>query len=186
MKLKLNATNIIIAINIVIFMFAFLSGSTTKFILLLGLNSPVNYGFFATITSAFMHTTLLHLGFNMLVLHMIGGALEGFLGVRNYIAYYLLTAVIGGVLTTIFDSTITVGASGVIYAMITTLIVMDKYGSGSIRVANSNSLLMLLGINLVFSLIAPNVSLIGHVSGIVAGIIAGVIIMNVEERGKLR
>ncbi len=186
MKLKWSVTNLLIMINVAIFLSAFFTNNVYRYIVVLGLNSPFNYGPVAYITSAFMHGSLMHLAFNMLFLHMIGPVYENFLGVRNYLIYYFGMAIGSGFLTSIFSNSVTIGASGVLFAMITTLIVMDKYGGGRIRVANVNGLAMILVLNLVLSVVLRNVSLIGHVSGIVVGIIAAMIIMSLEERGWLR
>ena len=75
------------------------------------------------VTYAFMHGSLLHLGFNMLALYMFGGAIERVFGERRYLAYYFVCIVsaaitqliVAGISGSIYP---TVGASGGVFGLL--------------------------------------------------------------------
>jgi len=75
------------------------------------------------VTYAFMHGSLLHLGFNMLALYMFGGAIERVFGERRYLAYYFVCVVsaaitqliVAGISGSIYP---TVGASGGVFGLL--------------------------------------------------------------------
>jgi len=50
------------------------------------------------VTYAFMHGSLLHLGFNMLALYMFGGAIERTFGAREFTVYYFVCAIVASLL----------------------------------------------------------------------------------------
>lgn len=130
-----------------------------------------------------MHSGYIHLGLNMLFLYRLGPILEYYLGKKNYTIYYIGMIIIAGFLTQFFTQYPTLGASGVLYAMITTIIVLQKYGSKSLFIGNPNSLMLVFFINIVFTFSISGISIIGHMSGIVAGILGGIVIMTLEEKG---
>ena len=68
------------------------------------------------ITSAFLHANILHLGLNMLVLWIIGPALEEFLGHGRYVLLYVVSGLAGaaGALV-VSPGSPAVGASGAIW-----------------------------------------------------------------------
>jgi membrane associated rhomboid family serine protease len=75
------------------------------------------------VTYAFMHGSLLHLGFNMLALYMFGGAIERVFGERRYLAYYFVCVVSAAITQLIFAAVSgsiypTVGASGGVFGLL--------------------------------------------------------------------
>jgi membrane associated rhomboid family serine protease len=73
------------------------------------------------LTYSFLHAGLLHIFFNMLLLWWFGNEIEDLLGPREFLTFYLLSAVLGGavyVLTTLHDPSMKcVGASGAVTAI---------------------------------------------------------------------
>jgi membrane associated rhomboid family serine protease len=75
------------------------------------------------VTYAFMHGSLLHLGFNMLALYMFGGAIERVFGERRYVTYYFV-CVVSAAITQLIVAAIsgsiypTVGASGGVFGLL--------------------------------------------------------------------
>ncbi len=75
------------------------------------------------VTYAFLHGSLLHLGFNMFALYMFGGAMERVFGGRRYVFYYFMS-VIAAALTQLVVAALsggvypTVGASGGVFGLL--------------------------------------------------------------------
>jgi membrane associated rhomboid family serine protease len=121
------------------------------------------------LTSMFTHVELIHIGFNMLVLWVLGPQLEMVLGRLRFTALYLLSGLVGSAVVYWFSSetTPTLGASGAIFGLMGALLVLAlKVGS------DVNQLLVWIGINFAITFFAgANISWQGHVGGFVGGIV---------------
>ena len=75
-------------------------------------------------TYMFVHSSFTHLLFNMLGLYMFGTILERELGTREFLLFYFVCGVLGGVISYVFYllqgqyMVVIVGASGSLYAML--------------------------------------------------------------------
>ena len=75
------------------------------------------------LTYAFLHGSLLHLGFNMFALYMFGGAIEQVFGSRRYLLYYAV-CVVSAALAQLLVARLTggfyptVGASGGVFGLL--------------------------------------------------------------------
>jgi membrane associated rhomboid family serine protease len=83
----------------------------------------VSFQVWQVVTYAFLHGSLLHIGFNMFALYMFGSAMERVFGPRRYLAYYfvcVLSAAIAQLITSALTGTIypTVGASGGVFGLL--------------------------------------------------------------------
>jgi membrane associated rhomboid family serine protease len=75
------------------------------------------------VTYAFMHGSLLHLGFNMLALYMFGGAIEQVFNERRYLVYYVVCVISAGITQLVFAGVTgqiypTIGASGGVFGLL--------------------------------------------------------------------
>ena len=97
------------------------------------------------LTSVFMHWSILHIGFNMLVLIMLGPTLETVLGHFRFTVLYILAGLGGAVASYCFSplATASVGASGAIFGLMGALIVAGR----RLRV-DVTQVVVLLAINL--------------------------------------
>ncbi len=120
-------------------------------------------------TAAFLHANLLHIGFNMFALWILGSRLEGYIGSRRYLAIYVISALSGsaGALLVTNPLVPTVGASGAIFGLLGALLVLERQG-----VVLIGPVIPLLVLNLAFTFAVPGISVGGHVGGLVGGILA--------------
>jgi membrane associated rhomboid family serine protease len=126
------------------------------------------------ITAGFVHsdsllsnpTSVLHLVLNMYTLYLFGQALEPMLGRWRFLALYLIS-IFGGSIAVMWLATpvtVVVGASGGAFGLMAAyLVVLRSIG------ANSNSMVGVIAINLVFSFISPSISWEAHVGGLALG-----------------
>ncbi|AXE37877.1 rhomboid family intramembrane serine protease [Acidipropionibacterium virtanenii] len=143
------------------------------------------------LTSAFAHSTnITHIGFNMFALWSLGRALERFLGRGRYLASYLLSALAGGALFVVmatgsqtggalvpgwYDGV--VGASGAIFGLFGTLLVVQRRLGGSTR-----SLWMVLALNVALVFFIPDIAWQAHVGGFAIGAVCGVVFFEDAKR----
>ena len=127
------------------------------------------------ITAAFLHYGPIHLAMNMLVLWMIGRALEEALGPARYVAVYLASGLAGsagalllGPMRELFSpspATATVGASGAIFGILGAAIVLERQRTYVL----GGSAMSLLVFNLAFTFLVPGISIGGHLGGLAGG-----------------
>ena len=76
------------------------------------------------VTYMFVHGSMMHLFFNMFALIMFGRTLERYLGTREFLLFYFLCGILGGVISYLFyiiqgvTGVAMMGASGSIYALL--------------------------------------------------------------------
>lgn len=124
------------------------------------------------VTAGFVHYGFMHLLFNMLMLYILGAAVEKAAGHWRYASLYLLSAFGGSVAilawALVDNSTlaiVTVGASGALYGMFGAVFVQQKRAGIS-----TTSILVLLAINLAYSFWnSSTVSWQAHVGGLLIG-----------------
>lgn len=125
------------------------------------------------LTTAFLHASLWHIGFNMLALYWVGRSLEGVMGHWRFAALYVLSAVGGSLAVLLWCfvdpstwQTATVGASGAVFGLFAAVFVLQRLNG-----VDTTSVLVLLGINLVYGFITPGISWQAHVGGLVTGLL---------------
>jgi membrane associated rhomboid family serine protease len=127
------------------------------------------------LTSMFTHVEIIHIGFNMLALWILGPQLEAVLGRTRFILLYLLSGLVGSATVYWFsaETTPTLGASGAIFGLMGALLVVAlKVGS------DVNQLLVWIGINFALTFFAgANISWQGHLGGFVGGIVLGSVLV---------
>jgi membrane associated rhomboid family serine protease len=135
-------------------------------------------------TAMFLHFNLIHIGLNMLSLFFIGPAVEVMYGKWRYLTIYLVSGIIGGVVTYLLNpadaSQVAVGASGAIFGVFGALGVfyianrqaLGAYGRGAI-----GQWVFWIGLNLVFGFSVPGIGIWDHIGGLIAGMLLAFLIM---------
>jgi membrane associated rhomboid family serine protease len=123
------------------------------------------------ITAAFLHGSIIHLGFNMLMLFWIGAPIEEAIGRARFLILYLVSGLSGsaGALLLTDPNAITVGASGAIFGLLGAALVFERQRTFVL----GGSALSIIVLNLVLSFAVPNISIGGHVGGLVGGALGG-------------
>lgn len=127
-------------------------------------------------TSMFMHASFSHLAGNMLCLYIIGKRIEKIEGAINLIAIFIC----GGILSCLADcylqlyflgdiSTLSVGASGAIYALLGALVV-EAFTEASVERYRTKVLLVVIFL-LITGNIGARLNIIVHIAGFLAGIL---------------
>ncbi|MCT1603043.1 rhomboid family intramembrane serine protease [Kocuria sp. p3-SID1433] len=139
------------------------------------------------LTSGFAHsmTNPAHLLLNMYTLWIFGRMLESEIGRGRFLAVYLLS-LLGGAAAVLLLSpayTFTVGASGAVFGLFGAVLALALWGGRRYR-ENLSGILVLIGINTVFSLFFPGISWQGHLGGLVTGLVVMGVLLGVRGRGR--
>jgi membrane associated rhomboid family serine protease len=133
------------------------------------------------VTSGFLHAGLVHIALNMFVLFVLGRVLEPAIGTVRFVAVYLVSLVAGalGALLLSDPYVFTIGASGAIYGLfIATLIIARNRGFDQVV----QQLGFWLVINLAFTFTVSGISIGGHLGGIAGGALAALLVVAAERR----
>lgn len=140
----------------------------------------INHEYWRIVTSGFLHVSLIHIGFNMFFLYVLGRLLEPAIGHARFLTVYFV-ALLGGSLGALILSpnSLTVGASGACFGILGgTIIVARDRGISLLE----SGLAATLVINLVFSFAVRGISIGGHIGGLIAGGVAALILIELGEK----
>ncbi len=128
--------------------------------------------YYRLLTGAFLHIAIWHIAVNMLVLMLVGPALEVMLGRVRYTALYLLSGIGGNVLPYLLKGPAyaSLGASGAIFGLFAAYWVLAR----RIR-ADTSAITGTIVLNLIISLTFPGISWLGHLGGLITGALVGAV-----------
>lgn len=137
------------------------------------------------ITPVLLHASILHIGFNMYGLNIIGRDLENFYGHFPFLALYLLSGFAGVVLSFLLTESPSLGASTAVFGL---LGAQGVFAYRNLRIfpqarAALRSILMLTVINLLIGL-TPRIDNWGHVGGLLGGALFAAIAGPVYKLGR--
>lgn len=124
------------------------------------------------LTSCFLHLDLLHLSMNSMALHYFGPILERSFGGKKLLLGFVLTGMIGSLLTSLMhlhEPYLSAGASGGLYGLFGILFVTGKRYRSALPPGFQIWLNQSLGLLIVFSF-APFIDMWGHFGGLATGL----------------
>jgi membrane associated rhomboid family serine protease len=183
------ATYVLIAINVIVYLIEIATGSgglfaeqLSQFVVDFGLFGPfVAEGeLYRLVTSGFLHASIIHIGFNMFLLLVLGRLLEPALGTPRFLALYFASLLAGSCGALVVEpNALTLGASGAVFGLAGAVFVIAR-GRGMDALAGEIGFLIVF--NLIFSFVAPRISIGGHLGGLIGGILCALVIV-AGERG---
>lgn len=168
-----------LAIIIVYFIIITLGGGTTN------VETLVKFGaffppfitqfnqYYRFVTSIFIHIGVTHLFFNGYALYIFGTQIEKLMGHKKYILFFLLTGIVGNIATYFLNPTsVSAGASGSLFGLLGVFLYLIIHHKDMITKEGRKSILQLLGLNLLITIIIPNISITAHLGGLITGYLA--------------
>jgi len=158
----------LIIINILIYLITVLTGSVNNF---------VNYApavrggeYYRLLTAIFLHGNLLHLGFNMYALYIIGSQLESVLGRTKFLIIYLLSGLSGSLFSMIFlGNGASLGASGAIFGLMGALVYFGWHYRVYLGNVVKTQILPIIALNLFIGFAIPGIDNFAHIGGLIGG-----------------
>lgn len=172
--------NILLA-NIVVFILTYLNGNLANIIY--GQFALSAHGVFdefkiwQLFTYMFLHGGFWHIFFNMFILWMFGTELEYNWGTKEFLKYYFLTGIGGGVFNLVLSGAPTIGASAAVYGVMVayTLAYPDRliyiYFLFPVKVKYLMGFLVLVSFFSTFGTSGDNIAHAAHLGGIVVGFV---------------
>lgn len=165
-------TYALILINVFMFLFPLINGTTEEFYNLFASYGPfVKMGdYYRLISAAFMHANIAHLIFNMYALWIIGMQLESFIGKWRYLVVYLFSAISGSLLSVIVTpDAVSVGASGAIFGLLGALLYFGYHYRVYLGTVIKSQIIPLIVINLLLGFMVPGIDNAAHIGGLIGG-----------------
>jgi membrane associated rhomboid family serine protease len=142
----------------------------------------VNQEYWRLITGGFLHSGILHIGFNMYILYWLGTMLEPSLGHARFTALYLASLLAGSFGALLLEpNAFTVGASGAVFGLMGAAFVLQRARGIDPMQSGIGPVILF---NLVLGFIIPNVSIGGHIGGLVGGALCALAMERVAGRGR--
>lgn len=170
-------TNIIIAINIILFiaMYIFGHGSTD-------VNTLINFGadyaplvkageYYRLITSAFLHIGFAHILLNMYALKIIGREIERYYGGFKFLIIYFGSALMGSLFSCMFTDAVSAGASGAIFGLFGSLMYFAFHHRATLQGYLTGQILPIVIINLGLGFVIPGIDISAHIGGLIGGVL---------------
>lgn len=185
------ATQVLVAMNVAMFVLETMAGGSENEAVLMKLGalsaSAVAAGDWWRLLAAMsLHYGWLHLAMNMLGLLLLGPFVETSLGRVKFVAVYLFSGlasmafVVAMAHWRLIEDDLLVGASGSIMGLIgaTAIVWLRSWRAGRSRVAlqRLRRVALVIGLQMVFDLVTPQVSMAAHTSGVVAGCIMALLL----------
>jgi membrane associated rhomboid family serine protease len=173
-----DATRVLIAINVLAFLasggFTIAGNPPNSTVIrngiLYGPSISIDHQYWRLVTSAFLHANVIHIGFNMYLLYLLGQMLEPTLGRLKFVSVYfvsLLAGSLGALIAT--PHTPSLGASGAVFGLMGAAAVeMRARGINPMQTGIGG----LIIINLILSFSLSNISVGAHVGGLIGGALA--------------
>lgn len=167
-------SHILVAVNVVLFALMWLSDPTVSSITLSKFGAKVNFlmvdgQWFRLVTPMFLHVDLFHLLFNSMALASFGTQTEMIFGKRKFLIIYFVSGIAGSVGSFIFSPSVSAGASGAIFGLIGANLYLLTLNPEVYKRVFGNSILVLLGINLVYGITNPLIDDSAHIAGLIGG-----------------
>lgn len=140
------ATRALVALNVLVYLGMVVYSRTPvaalrvppRTLLVFGANSPIftvaESRFETLLSSCFLHGSLLHIAFNLLVLWRVGPFLEREVGAARYVPLYLVSGVVGSAVSALYgyltDGVMSVGASGAVCGIVGGVLVLGLRTEG--------------------------------------------------------
>ena len=170
-------TNLIILLNLIVFVFSSLDSSQ----LLLRYGASVNVlvyngEMWRLLSSIFLHGGIAHLLLNMYSLYNLGNLTERIFGSTRFVFIYFVSGLFGNLVSTLLTSPnsqiFSVGASGAIFGLVGAILYLGMRSPQFFKKVAGTQFLIVVVANLVIGQMTPYIDNLAHIGGMVGGFLA--------------
>ncbi len=139
----------------------------------------VQHQYWRLVSSAFLHENILHIGFNMYLLYLLGMMLEPAIGSARFATIYMTALLVGSFGALLATAAPSLGASGAVFGLMGAAVVELRSRRMSVMESGIGGLIV---INLILSFSIANISVGAHVGGLIGGALAALAIRTADHR----
>ena len=176
---KILMTYIIIGLCIIMHIVVTLMGKNTFNYILLGANNIelLKVGqVYRLITYGFLHGSIVHLLSNMYCLYVIGSQVENNLDRKRFLIIYFISMITGGLLSSLFNDGISIGASGAIFGLLGSLLYFGFHFRLYLSEALRTRIIPVIVLNLVIGFAVPGIDVACHIGGLIGGFLSAMMV----------
>ena len=133
------------------------------------------------LTGTFLHAGIIHLFTNMYSLFVIGSQLENFVGKRKFLFIYLISAISGSLMSSLFSEYLSVGASGAIFGLLGSILYFGYHYRLYLGSVLRAQIIPIIILNLFLGFSLSGIDNAAHIGGLVGGYLS---MMAVGIQGK--
>ena len=125
------------------------------------------------VTAVFLHGSILHLGFNMYALYILGRRVERFYGSIRFLGLYLIAGIAGNLFSFLLTESPSLGSSTAVFGILGAegiFIYRHRKLFGDQSRAALHQIIQVAGINLLIGL-SPGIDNWGHIGGLLGGVV---------------
>ena len=180
-------TYALIVINIVMFMITYALSNQIDLVYYLANNRFfVKSGeFYRLITCMFLHADVLHIGFNMYALYILGPQVERYYGKSKFLLIYFVSGMLGSLFSCLFmnEMSFSIGASGAIFGLLGSIAYFTYYYRATLQGLLRSQIVPVILINLCLGLFIPGIDMFAHLGGLIGGILISMAI-GIGDKGR--
>ncbi|WP_225427134.1 rhomboid family intramembrane serine protease [Apilactobacillus micheneri] len=166
-------TELILIIMAFIYLFGLLTNTSQIIITNGAMIKPliIYYGeWWRFITPIFIHLGFLHILMNGISLYYVGIQIEKIFGHIRFLTIFMLSGIMGNIISFAFSSGLSAGASTAIFGLFGVFLMLGENFRDNFAVRQmSQSFLLLIIVNIVFDLLSSGIDIAGHLGGLIGG-----------------
>lgn len=180
-------TYALIVINIMVYLYMFLYDYDGSLSYSLANNylSLKSGKYYTLITAMFLHANIIHIGFNMYALYILGPQVEKYYGKFKFCLIYFLSGILGNVFSCVFmDSNVFgIGASGAIFGLLGSIAYFTYYYRATLQGLLRSQIVPVILLNLIIGFVIPGIDVSAHLGGIIGGVLVSMAI-GIGDKGR--
>lgn len=164
----------LIAINIIMFILMYIFDYERYFIENYSVYGPSivkDLEIYRLLTGTFLHGDIFHILVNMYSLYVLGSQMEGFLGRTKFLVVYLFSSIVGSLLSIIFNTIPSIGASGAIFGLLGSLIYFGYHYRVYLGTVIKTQIIPIILIELAIGFMSSRIDNFAHIGGLVGGVL---------------
>lgn len=163
-------TYMLIYINILFYVLSIIYNSFYNS-MVLNPSKILNGEYYRLLSCIFMHGGIIHLLCNMYCLYVIGPQVESFFGKIKYIVIYLLSGIIGSLMSLSITNSISLGASGAIFGLLGSILYFGYHYRVYLSQAIKSQIIPIIVLNLFLGFMLNGVDNAAHIGGLIGGVL---------------
>ena len=173
-----TATYVIIGLTVFVYLLQMLSQATLNGDYPAYIGMKINDAILAgqiwrLITPLLLHRGLMHIGFNMYALYVIGAGMESRMGHARFVLLYLVSGFAGNVFSFFFTDANSLGASTAVFGLLAAegvFLYLNRELFGKRAQRALGNIVMIGAVNLLIGM-SPGIDNWGHIGGLLGGLI---------------